>query len=224
MSELKAEKSRENGALSQGPVTAEGRARSSQNATKLGIFSQRRVLPGESQADFNQLVTQLIADLEPSGALEMYYIDEVAKAMWHKQRLDRAILATVEKEQMAFQLGSSERKWDEMGPGFSLKVHAFDADYREKLSTVRDDLALRARSIPKEDERFARVAVSLDRSLERAIRGFREAQAHRRASLPGVIVSSDSRGSSRHVSKKATIVVESADAAVLADTEVTRAE
>jgi hypothetical protein len=45
---------------------------------------------------------QLIADLEPSGALEMYYIDEVAEAMWHKQRLDRAILATVEKEQMAF--------------------------------------------------------------------------------------------------------------------------
>jgi hypothetical protein len=39
MSALKTAKSRENGALSQGPVTAEGRARSSQNATKLGIFS-----------------------------------------------------------------------------------------------------------------------------------------------------------------------------------------
>ena len=44
-----------------------------------------------------------------------------------------------------------------------------------------------------DDERFNRVGVSVDRALERAVRGLREAQAARRARQQSVIIDPQSR-------------------------------
>ena len=58
MSEYQAAASRENGAKSQGPITEAGKARSSLNAMKSGLHSKRRLISGESEAEFQALVDQ----------------------------------------------------------------------------------------------------------------------------------------------------------------------
>ena len=59
----RAEASRHNGAKSRGPKTAEGKARSSQNAIKHGLRARRWVLlGGESEAEFKRLEAALIGE------------------------------------------------------------------------------------------------------------------------------------------------------------------
>jgi hypothetical protein len=102
MSDLKVAASRENGAKSAGPKTQEGRDRASQNALKLGIFSQRRLLEGESEEDFRELREALCLDLAPVGALETHYVDQIAGVMWRKRRLERAEIGTIRRERTEF--------------------------------------------------------------------------------------------------------------------------
>ena len=52
MSEHQAAASRENGAKSNGPITEAGKARSSMNAMKSGLYSKKRFISGESEAEF----------------------------------------------------------------------------------------------------------------------------------------------------------------------------
>ena len=49
-----------------GPITPEGKARSSQNATTHGATSQQLILPGESQQDFDNLLANLTKEYQPS--------------------------------------------------------------------------------------------------------------------------------------------------------------
>ena len=53
---------------------------------------------------------------------------------------------------------------------------------------MRQDLAIAGRTIPKDDEKFHRVAVSLDRELDRAVEALRKQQAYRRALIEPVSV------------------------------------
>lgn len=191
MSDLKSSTSRLNGAKSQGPVTASGKARASQNAIKLGIFSKRTILADENPADFEQLLVALVEELEPVGVLEAYHVDEVAKGIWRKQRLYRAETAAIEKSRLAFQFATTERKWDEVAPRLSLRVESIQPVARAKLEGIRDDVETRLRSVPLEDQRFSRVAAALDKSIERSLRMLREAQSDRRRRTDSVIVASD---------------------------------
>jgi hypothetical protein len=71
VSNARAEASRKNGAKSPGPRTAEGRARSSQNALKHGMRAEKHVLlPDEDAAEFAALEAALVAELAPVGALQ----------------------------------------------------------------------------------------------------------------------------------------------------------
>ena len=72
MSDLKATASRENGKKSTGPATEEGRAKSSRNATKLGIFSQARLLEEESAAEFEALLDAVRRPFDEADALAPY--------------------------------------------------------------------------------------------------------------------------------------------------------
>ena len=55
MSEKRIQAARANGAKSRGPITPEGKARSSRNATTHGLLSQYVVIPGEDPAGFQRL-------------------------------------------------------------------------------------------------------------------------------------------------------------------------
>jgi hypothetical protein len=94
LSPARAEASRRNGAMSRGPNTPEGKARSSQNALKHGLRAQKHVvLPGESAAEFAALEAALMEELAPDGALQSVLAQRVVAAAW---RLDRAERLEVE--------------------------------------------------------------------------------------------------------------------------------
>ncbi len=181
MSDLKATASRENGKKSAGPVTEEGRAKSSRNAMKLGIFSQARLLEEESATEFEALLDALILEQDAVGVLEIHYVSEIAKGMWRKWRLARAETAAIQKERAGILYASVDLQWTDLSPTLLLRVKGFPEDVQSALAQVREDLAIASRTIPKDDEKFHRVAVSLDREIERAVRGLREAQASRRS-------------------------------------------
>jgi hypothetical protein len=83
LSNARAEASRRNGVRSRGPKTAEGKARSAQNALKHGMRAQKHlVLPDEDGAEFADFEAAIIAERAPVGALQTMLARRVAVAAW----------------------------------------------------------------------------------------------------------------------------------------------
>ena len=72
MSPAKAAANAANAQLSTGPVTAEGKARSSRNALKHGLTSKDLIVREDEKEAFEQLQADLRAQLTPEGALELF--------------------------------------------------------------------------------------------------------------------------------------------------------
>ncbi|MBM3726842.1 MAG: hypothetical protein FJW40_15655 [Acidobacteria bacterium] len=85
---LQSDTSRANGALSNGPVTPEGKARSAQNSLKHGLYAKGRVLPWESQEDYDQLREDLHNHYQVPD-IHRCLIDQLASELWHIQRAER---------------------------------------------------------------------------------------------------------------------------------------
>ena len=84
-----AEASRRNGRRSRGPITANGKARSSRNAVRHGILAED-VCAGdisEHRNTFNTLLDQLRAELAPSSLLESLIVERIAAALWRTRRV-----------------------------------------------------------------------------------------------------------------------------------------
>ena len=101
--ERKQQAARANGAKSRGPVTPEGKARSSKNATTNGLTAETVLLPDESQERFNALLGSMIEAYRPSTDYEVSVVEKMAALNWQQDRLlgiDTATLA-VQIEVMA---------------------------------------------------------------------------------------------------------------------------
>ncbi|HLK49230.1 MAG TPA: hypothetical protein VKT49_13905 [Bryobacteraceae bacterium] len=88
--------SRANGALSRGPLTPEGKRRSSQNAIHHGLLSDCVVLPGESLDTFAEVLAQHVDRFAPADGVELGMIEEMAAAYWRLRRswaIENALLA-----------------------------------------------------------------------------------------------------------------------------------
>ena len=72
-----------------GPKTVAGKAVASANSLKAGIYSNVVVLPGENEAEFNQLEAQFIQDFSPQDIAELTMVRELAVVVWKKHRLER---------------------------------------------------------------------------------------------------------------------------------------
>ena len=86
-SELKSETARINGAKSHGPVTPEGKARSSANSRRHGLASASILMDGESEEDFQLLRADFINQFQPQTAVETDLVDVMAIARWRLRRL-----------------------------------------------------------------------------------------------------------------------------------------
>jgi hypothetical protein len=82
-----ADASRRNGALSAGPATPEGRARSAMNGTRHNLHGAFRLLGGEDAAAFEALRADLRRVHAPAGEAEAHWCDELARACWRQRRL-----------------------------------------------------------------------------------------------------------------------------------------
>jgi hypothetical protein len=90
LSPARAEASRKNGARSKGPRTAEGKARSAQNALKHGLRGEKFVVLGdEDLAAFDALEAALMAELAPQGALQAVLARRIVAATWRLERAER---------------------------------------------------------------------------------------------------------------------------------------
>jgi hypothetical protein len=92
----RARASRQNGAKSRGPVTKAGKARSSLNAMRTGMFARTLVLPTENAERFKQLFTQLHAEYQPVNLVERHYVETMAAARWRQTRiwsLEKSLIA-----------------------------------------------------------------------------------------------------------------------------------
>jgi hypothetical protein len=70
-----------------GPRSPEGKAKSSKNATKAGIFSKSPVLGDERRKDWGALRQGLWDSFQPFGYLEEMLVDELALNRQQKARL-----------------------------------------------------------------------------------------------------------------------------------------
>ena len=84
--ELQIAASRTNGARSQGPVSIDGKARSSQNAVRHGLTAKTVVLNNEDPAQFKILCENLASDYLPQTEYERELIGQLAGARWKLRR------------------------------------------------------------------------------------------------------------------------------------------
>ena len=82
------EASRLNGAKSRGPVTTEGKRKSSQNAATHGLFAIPKItLSNESQPEFEADVRELIEKYQPADCEERKAVAEYAISRWRLERV-----------------------------------------------------------------------------------------------------------------------------------------
>lgn len=84
--DLQIQASRANGRRSHGPVTADGKARSSQNAFRHGLLAKTILLAHEDKECFQQYIDQHIERFHPADDVEMNIVEEAVSAAWRERR------------------------------------------------------------------------------------------------------------------------------------------
>jgi hypothetical protein len=79
---------RQNAQKSTGPKTDEGKTAVSQNAVKHGLFTNSLVF-GENLADYEAFHDQMLAELDPVGAVETTMAERIISLWWRLKRAER---------------------------------------------------------------------------------------------------------------------------------------
>jgi hypothetical protein len=167
-SALKSETARINGAKSHGPVTPEGKARSSANSRRHGLASASILVDGESAEDFQLLRADFINQFHPQTAVETDLVDVMAIARWRLRRL----LAI---EAHLFDLEIMHRD-DQIKSRSKLKV----MEQEDRLAFVFQKLSDQGNSLTL----LLRYEGSLNRSYDRALKQLLLLQSTRRSAAP----------------------------------------
>jgi hypothetical protein len=160
ISEARLRANRENAKNSRGPRTAEGKARSSLNATRHGLLAQVIHLPEEEMASYNEFTALYVVDLAPVGAVETQLAHTCADVQFRLHRLAAA-------EHNLFAIGHDENGelWNTGHP----ESHAA-LTFAETLRRSKDPL----QTLSIYEQR-------LSRRLLQTLKQLREMQAERRA-------------------------------------------
>src|ERR1700676_4765418 len=98
-SELKSATSRANGAKSNGPKTAEGREKSSQNALTHGFTSKKTiVLKCENEGEFQEMLGFYASTYQPGSPVERDLVHEMVACRWRMERLRMIETALLDSE------------------------------------------------------------------------------------------------------------------------------
>jgi hypothetical protein len=86
-SEKQVNANRENAKRSTGPKTAGGKLRSSMNALKHGLTSQRKItIWGESDVYYYKLLSELMLEYDPQTAFQTQLVEHLASNLWRLHR------------------------------------------------------------------------------------------------------------------------------------------
>lgn len=108
---------------STGPRTQHGKERSKNNAIKHGIFCKAALLRGESQAEFNVLMSGLHEDFQPEGTFEEGLVEVLAFTRWRLRRLLIAEAAEIEAGREFLEWDETQRQLVEAGNLFQELSH-----------------------------------------------------------------------------------------------------
>jgi hypothetical protein len=157
------EAARRNGARSKGPVTAEGKTRSSQNAIKHGLAADPGMLMATEHDDnYDQLLQGYMDTYQPANGPEHDLVCQIVTASWKLRRIGRieANLIEVQIDNQIKQLNEDEEE-----TGGRLEARAF-----RNLAAGRSvDLLLR-------------YAAAARRAYDAALKTLRDLQRERRKS------------------------------------------
>ncbi len=78
---------RANSQHSTGPKTREGKANSSRNSFKHGLYSKKLIIPGEDPAELDRLRASLVAEHQPFNTTEHILVNELAEHFWRLRRM-----------------------------------------------------------------------------------------------------------------------------------------
>ena len=154
--ERKKEAARLNGAKSRGPVTAEGKARSSQNAVTHGLLSNTILLPGESEQQFQQLLDSLIQTYRPETDAEAKLVEQISAVTWFQLRL-----LGIETETLATRIELQAQVLD---------AHVADLSPSRRIALAYAELADTSRVPANLDRHSTRLGRQLDRLQNQLIR------------------------------------------------------
>ena len=77
---------RENAKLSSGPQTAEGKAKSSRNNTKFGLFATSNCVQPEEKEEYDNFCAALWSTLAPADPVEEITAAEFVRNAWRLRR------------------------------------------------------------------------------------------------------------------------------------------
>src|SRR5580700_11604989 len=89
---------------STGPRSAEGKARSSMNALKSGIYSKSLTIPGEDPAQLDTLRDEYFHRYQPALPEQRDLVDIIVRSTWTLRRL-----ATAEAQLWTYTMGGRSR-------------------------------------------------------------------------------------------------------------------
>jgi hypothetical protein len=97
-SDAQVSSNRKNARKSTGPKTEEGKARSSQNARKHGLYAQPPIVPGEEASAYRDWLDEWHANYQAAGPAATVLIEQAAQASWRLRRCARVEAANVSKK------------------------------------------------------------------------------------------------------------------------------
>jgi hypothetical protein len=153
--------SRANGAKSRGPVTPEGKQRSSQNALKHGLASGAILLATEDWDSYLKCREAYILRFQPADDIELDLVEEMVAARWRQQRM-WVIESAALDDQLEAQRAEVDQEYEDITP-----------DVRTALAFTR--LADESRALALINRYESRYS----RQFHRALKALRELQANR---------------------------------------------
>jgi len=121
MPNTRSEASRENGAKSKGPVTPEGKARSSRNAIKHGLSSEHAILNHEDRPAFEAMRQSYLERHQPADQHEADLIETMVAARWRLNRMVMVEGQLFEKE-LAVRAPEINKQFREIDPEGKLAI------------------------------------------------------------------------------------------------------
>lgn len=101
------EANRRNAQKSTGPTSVEGRAVSSCNAVKTGIYAKSMIIPGEDPAQLEALTAEYHHQFQPATPLARFLVDSLIDAEWQLRRF-----RTIEAQLWLNESDTVRKSWD----------------------------------------------------------------------------------------------------------------
>jgi hypothetical protein len=106
------EANRRNARKSTGPASVQGKAVSSMNALKTGLFAESEILPWEDAREYEALIERFYHDHQPANSSERHYLDDMIYCEWNLRRLR---LAEMEIHHVAYEKYSEPNETFKLG-------------------------------------------------------------------------------------------------------------